>query len=144
MYASRYNLNRHVTYSHPGFNQYRCQTCLKVLSSKQNYKQHLMLHTGELPFKCDMCSEGFRQTGQLAAHRKSHLEKARKVQVCKVRNRQLTEMMRFSEDWDFNPTVQKTWSVSSVSATPPSLVNLRKELLMTEVTSSPSVLSAQW
>jgi len=87
IYASRYNLNRHVTYSHPGFHQFRCQTCLKVLSSKQNFRQHLMLHTGELPYRCEMCGEGFRQAGQFGVHSRGHLEEARKVGVCKVRSR---------------------------------------------------------
>ena len=84
-YASKYNLSRHMTYAHPGFSQFRCQTCLKVLSSKQNFRQHLMLHTGELPHRCEMCGEGFRQVGPLSTHRKLHKEQARNVRVCKVR-----------------------------------------------------------
>jgi len=87
IYASKYNLSHHVTFSHPGFHQFRCQTCLKVLSTKDNFRQHLILHTGELPYRCEMCGDRFRQAGQFGVHRRGHLKEARKVGVCKVRSR---------------------------------------------------------
>lgn len=51
-----------------------CQVCLKTLSSKQNLKQHMNIHTGEKPFKCCFpgCISSYKHASQLSNHRVLH------------------------------------------------------------------------
>lgn len=51
-----------------------CQICKKVLSSKQNLKQHLNTHTGQKPFKCRFigCQSEYKHASQLSCHKLLH------------------------------------------------------------------------
>ncbi|OMJ76967.1 hypothetical protein SteCoe_23553 [Stentor coeruleus] len=51
-----------------------CPTCSKVLSSKQNLKQHMNIHTGDKPYKCLFanCQISFKHASQLSNHRMIH------------------------------------------------------------------------
>lgn len=111
VYASKYNLRRHTTYSHPHYHQFQCETCGKVLSTKQNYKQHQLIHTGSRPFVCRMCRSSFRQSTQLTYHLREHLAAARLVPVPKVRPTQLTALLPFTSDHFFNPASPPLWSL---------------------------------
>lgn len=80
--------------------KFQCVYCYKTLSSKQNYKEHIYIHTGEKPFKCTEpgCEESFRQGSQLSVHRKMHrqvlkLQSRTSIQIPKVSARQLTDML---------------------------------------------------
>lgn len=80
--------------------KFQCAHCFKVLSSKQNFKEHSYIHTGEKPFCCPEpgCQERFRQGSQLSVHRKMHrqvekLQSRALIKVPKVRTRQLTELI---------------------------------------------------
>ncbi|CAN8026131.1 unnamed protein product [Ixodes persulcatus] len=52
--------------------QFRCQHCPRIFSRKDNWIQHTMVHTGELPFKCPVCPAGFRRKRALRDHERSH------------------------------------------------------------------------
>ena len=80
--------------------KFQCPYCFKTLSSKQNYKEHTYIHTGEKPFKCTEpgCEESFRQGSQLSVHRKMHrqvlkLQSRASIQIPKVPPTQLTDML---------------------------------------------------
>ncbi|OMJ81446.1 hypothetical protein SteCoe_18062 [Stentor coeruleus] len=53
-----------------------CQICFKQLSSKQNLKQHMNIHTGDKPYKCmhPGCQNSYRHASQLSNHRLLHQE----------------------------------------------------------------------
>lgn len=53
---------------------FKCTYCQKFLSSKQNLKEHLFTHTGELPYVCRFsgCGIRFRQGSVLSSHKKIH------------------------------------------------------------------------
>ena len=127
IYASKYNVRRHTTYSHPDYHQFQCPTCLKVLSSKQNYKQHQFIHTGARPFACHICGDGFRQSSQLTYHLRDHFEEARKVPISNVPFTQLTTMLSFSNDPQLNPAARPQWSVNP--AEPVALPSLEEKQL---------------
>ena len=54
----------------------KCKFCSKILSSRQNFREHLYIHTGERPYVCKEpgCGEAFRQGSLLSIHKKMHTE----------------------------------------------------------------------
>ena len=73
-YNSAKNLRRHMRAFHSETAKYLCSHCGKQLASSQNLREHIYLHTGEMPYSCGFpgCSRQFRQGSQLSAHRKTH------------------------------------------------------------------------
>ncbi|CAH1777353.1 unnamed protein product, partial [Owenia fusiformis] len=53
-------------------NPQQCHLCLKVFPSLQNYRYHMNIHTGERPFVCSICNEGFKNPGNLRRHKLKH------------------------------------------------------------------------
>ncbi|XP_015109213.1 zinc finger protein 2 [Diachasma alloeum] len=49
-----------------------CEICKKVFYSITNYYQHVLVHAGIKPYKCDVCSENFSQRTSLKRHRERH------------------------------------------------------------------------
>ena len=56
--------------------KFKCKYCFRDLSSGQNLKEHLFIHTGEKPYTCTEpnCGQSFRQGSLLSIHRKVHAE----------------------------------------------------------------------
>ncbi|XP_038052690.1 zinc finger protein 37 homolog [Patiria miniata] len=53
----------------------QCQFCSKFIQgTMHHYRRHLMTHTGEKPFKCDICDAVFGDQSRLNAHAPIHLE----------------------------------------------------------------------
>jgi uncharacterized Zn-finger protein len=40
-----------------GPNQYACPCCSKIFKDSRNCRRHILIHTGEKPFKCPYCTE---------------------------------------------------------------------------------------
>ncbi|GMR30969.1 hypothetical protein PMAYCL1PPCAC_01164, partial [Pristionchus mayeri] len=53
-----------------------CSECGKILSNKYNLKMHMLIRTGEKPFKCPQCDKSFRDF----SNRKAHLRLVHKIQ----------------------------------------------------------------
>lgn len=51
-----------------------CNICSKELSSKQNLKHHMNIHTGERPFQCNYpgCMAAYKHASQLSNHKIIH------------------------------------------------------------------------
>ena len=75
-YCSAFNLKRHVESTHQGLRKFKCLTCGKFLSSKQNLIDHQNIHSGQKPYCCEIASCGmrFRQLSQYYLHRQLHSE----------------------------------------------------------------------
>lgn len=72
LFQGRKGLERHIDIVHKAVGKFKCQVCSKQLSSKQNFKEHMYIHTGERPYVCDTCGMSFRQGSQLCAHKRIH------------------------------------------------------------------------
>lgn len=75
-FKTKYNLRRHINFSHLKIRNFQCHYCEKKFVSKQNLREHEFIHTGEKPFTCTEpgCRKKFRQASQLSVHRKVHLK----------------------------------------------------------------------
>lgn len=73
-YCSLFNLKRHTESTHMGVKKFKCPTCNRFLSSKQNYIDHQNIHTTAKPYICQMpgCTKTYRQLSQFYIHQKAH------------------------------------------------------------------------
>ena len=103
-YSAQVNLKRHVECIHLRLKNFCCHFCNKQLSSKQNFREHLYIHTGEKPFECKICGEIFRQGSQLSQHKKVHaLQRPAPDPKSFLK---LTTLTQFSSDRFLNPSIQ--------------------------------------
>lgn len=52
---------------------HQCLTCLKCFPSPSKLNRHMLSHTGQRPFSCQMCDKSFRQQTHLRVHSRTHL-----------------------------------------------------------------------
>nr|XP_039264243.1 zinc finger protein 227-like [Styela clava] len=53
----------------------KCEICGKMLSSVQRKTVHMKQHTGERPYKCDVCGKSYCDKGALKKHIIRHSKK---------------------------------------------------------------------
>lgn len=49
--------------------QYSCSMCSKHFSAPSKLRRHILIHTGQRPFRCSVCFRGFRQKSHLKVHK---------------------------------------------------------------------------
>ena len=68
---------------HTGEMPYECEICKKAFSSKGDLTRHTRVHTGEKPYECEICKKAFSSKGDLTRHTRVHTgEKPFSCNVC--------------------------------------------------------------
>ncbi|KAI6186745.1 hypothetical protein M3Y98_00165900 [Aphelenchoides besseyi] len=62
----------------------RCQYCNKVFTNRSNLIVHLRSHTGEKPYKCQLCPYACAQSSKLTRHMRTHGQQGREVFNCTI------------------------------------------------------------
>ncbi|XP_031637203.1 zinc finger protein OZF-like [Contarinia nasturtii] len=75
------NLEQHMRV-HTGNRPFKCQHCLKQFKQKINLDVHMKLHTKKQPFKCSICHEGFTKQTKCKAHERSCRRRCYHCHLC--------------------------------------------------------------
>jgi len=71
--SSRYHLKRHLKTHEINLERpFRCGQCSKTFTEKPSLKRHEIIHTGERPFQCDQCPKAFSDKRTLQKHQILH------------------------------------------------------------------------
>ena len=89
-YKKMQSLRIHVL-NHTGDRPFTCEIkeCSKSFLTRGQLKAHQMIHTGEKPYQCKQCGKRFQRVERMKIHMNTHLNS--KPYVCKICNKGFTE-----------------------------------------------------
>ena len=67
-YSSERSLQQHVAIVHHGQRGFECQECGKSFTRVTSLKVHRLTHTNETPYRCEFCTQGYKEKRNLMKH----------------------------------------------------------------------------
>ena len=71
-YQTKQNLKRHINISHLLKKKSECELCGKEFINSINLTEHYLIHTGDKPYKCEICKLSFRHKSKYGSHKRLH------------------------------------------------------------------------
>lgn len=68
----------------PNVKKERCSYCNKVFTNRSNLIVHLRSHTGEKPYKCQLCPYACAQSSKLTRHMRTHGQQGKETFHCYI------------------------------------------------------------
>ncbi|XP_068019094.1 ras-responsive element-binding protein 1 isoform X4 [Melanerpes formicivorus] len=85
-----------------GGTDHSCSICGKSLSSASSLDRHMLVHSGERPYKCSVCGQSFTTNGNMHRHMKIHEKDpnstANTTPPSPLKRRRLSSKRKFSHD----------------------------------------------
>ena len=69
---SQHTFTVHIRQHNPTDHSHTCSICSKTLSSASSLDRHMLIHSGERPFKCRICGMAFTTNGNMHRHMRTH------------------------------------------------------------------------
>lgn len=69
---SQHAFTLHIRSHNPNDHSNTCRLCGKTLSSASSLDRHMLIHSGERPFKCSLCGMAFTTNGNMHRHMRTH------------------------------------------------------------------------
>jgi KRAB domain-containing zinc finger protein len=61
-------LKQPVAITHLGQREFQCQECGKSFTRVSTLKVHKLTHNNEIPYRCEFCSQGYKEKRNLMKH----------------------------------------------------------------------------
>ena len=104
-----------------------CEFCGKVFKNCSNLTVHRRSHTGEKPYKCELCNYACAQSSKLTRHMKTHGRAGKETSYCKYCSMPFSvpstldkHMRKCDKNPQFNPNATVSSSSQSITTTTPS------------------------
>ncbi|XP_075216574.1 uncharacterized protein LOC142321924 isoform X2 [Lycorma delicatula] len=87
-------------------NALECNDCGKLFPSKRLLKRHLVTHSNDRPYTCDICHKSYKRLNDVAVHKKKHTrEKLLSCDICDFttvyRSALTTHRKRHSQEYEY-------------------------------------------
>ncbi|XP_038624032.1 ras-responsive element-binding protein 1-like [Tachyglossus aculeatus] len=102
--TTQHQLTMHIRQhnSDTGGTDHACSICEKSLSSASSLDRHMLVHSGERPYKCSVCGQSFTTNGNMHRHMKIHEKDpnstANTVTPSPLKCRRLTSKRKLSQE----------------------------------------------
>lgn len=84
-YATRKEVQDHITEKHEGKMLFKCNVCVKAYEKWNNLDVHEATHRTDKPYLCDLCGKRFKHSNNLRGHKRTHLDDSKKKRhVCQI------------------------------------------------------------